>query len=141
VPFLVCRRSPDVTAPLTDDSGGDADASPANGAKSAHTRGSSEGVRSCVMITAMAAILFCVTGAEHAVATWLPTYGQRVGHIGACRRATCRDATSLPPRDVPRCNQPAATEPTCLRAQPCAAADRLSAQSASACCARLNDAR
>ena len=29
----------------------------------------------------MSVVLLCVTGAEHAVATWLPTFGHRVGNI------------------------------------------------------------
>ena len=29
----------------------------------------------------MSVVLFCVTGGEHAVATWLPTYGHSVGNI------------------------------------------------------------
>jgi len=32
-----------------------------------------------VLVGAMATVLFGVTAAEHGVATWLPTYGQRVG--------------------------------------------------------------
>ncbi|EOD05822.1 hypothetical protein EMIHUDRAFT_453634 [Emiliania huxleyi CCMP1516] len=32
-----------------------------------------------VLVGAMATVLFSVTAAEHGVATWLPTYGQRVG--------------------------------------------------------------
>ena len=33
------------------------------------------------LIGAMCAVLFCVTGAEHAVATWLPTYGHNTGNV------------------------------------------------------------
>ena len=39
--------------------------------------------RSLVMVSTMSIILFCVTGCEHAVATWLPSYGQHVGSLGA----------------------------------------------------------
>lgn len=33
------------------------------------------------IVASMACVLFCVTGCEHGVATWLPTYGQRVGGV------------------------------------------------------------
>ena len=39
------------------------------------------GLRSLVMVMAMSAILFCVTGCEHAMATWLPSYGHHVGGL------------------------------------------------------------
>lgn len=42
---------------------------------------SAPGWRPLVMIMAMSAILFCVTGSEHAVATWLPSYGHHVGKL------------------------------------------------------------
>ena len=41
------------------------------------------GLTDVVMISCMAAVLFCVTGSEHAVATWLPTYGRHVGSLGS----------------------------------------------------------
>ena len=56
-----------------------------------HTEASADGqsrregshrMRNVLMIGAMSTILFCVTGCEHAVATWLPSYGQHVGGIG-----------------------------------------------------------
>ena len=34
--------------------------------------------RPLMMISSMAIVLFCVTGCEHAVATWLPSYGEHV---------------------------------------------------------------
>ena len=37
--------------------------------------------RAFIVTTCMALVLFSVTGCEHAVATWLPTYGQTVGGL------------------------------------------------------------
>ena len=34
-----------------------------------------------VVVGSMALVLFAVTGCEHSVATWLPTYGERVGRV------------------------------------------------------------
>ena len=48
----------------------------------ADSHASSDGMRPVLMIGAMSTVLFCVTGCEHAVATWLPSYGQHVGGIG-----------------------------------------------------------
>jgi hypothetical protein len=37
--------------------------------------------------TAISLVLFCLTSVEHAVATWLPTFGSRVGNVDAATMA------------------------------------------------------
>ena len=35
-----------------------------------------------LIVGCMAVVLFGTTGAEHSLATWIPTYGERVGGLG-----------------------------------------------------------
>mmetsp|Transcript_28552 Transcript_28552/g.91454 ORF Transcript_28552/g.91454 Transcript_28552/m.91454 type:complete len:193 (+) Transcript_28552:3-581(+) len=44
------------------------------------------------MVTAMALVLFCVTGCEHSTATWLPLFGQRVGGVAVRETALISSA-------------------------------------------------
>ena len=46
-----------------------------------NARPDSNATRDRVVVMSMACILFCVTGCEHGVATWLPTFGEKVGGV------------------------------------------------------------
>ena len=52
----------------------------------------SDAARARVMVGAMATVLFCVTGCEHGVGTWLPTLGARVGGIEPATMAAMASA-------------------------------------------------
>ena len=51
-----------------------------------------ERARAHVVIGAMCAVLFCVTGCEHAVGTWLAAFGAHVGGLGAPTMAVMSSA-------------------------------------------------
>lgn len=68
----------DDAAPCRD---GDAKGWGGGGSASSAMRPGGCGSSEYVVIGAMTAVLFCVTGCEHAVATWLPSFGHEVGHI------------------------------------------------------------
>lgn len=48
--------------------------------------------RARFVISAMCTVLFCVTGCEHGVGTWLPAFGSRVGHLDPAAMAVMSSA-------------------------------------------------
>ena len=88
-PFLLTSKAPPKAPPAM------LEPTASDGGASGHQRGveaSRAGERpnaraGAAMIACMCAVLFCVTGAEHGLATWLPTYGHRVGNIDPAEMA------------------------------------------------------
>ena len=90
--YLVCERLPCLSPPAAISRGSeregvaDMDGStspgrrtPPPGASLVYPAGACLGER--IVILTMTAVLFCVTGCEHAMATWLPSFGHHVGGI------------------------------------------------------------
>lgn len=68
-----------VTAPQETDKAGNGDVETSSvGASAAPT---ASAWRDNLIVAAMASVLFCVTGCEHGVATWLPRFGEKVGGV------------------------------------------------------------